>query len=586
MPRSLSRATALAATTALLCAATSTALFASSHREAPFITEMPKVDGTDFYMFRSYGPNALPDSVTLIANYQPLQDAYGGPNYFTMDPNALYEIHVDNNGDTREDITFQFRFENTFRAASLPIGPLDDNDVPADIPIALTNVGPAGDASTVGPGVDDNAGLNVVENYRVTVVRGDRRSATIPTPATNPDVAPTEDGAEQLFRKPVDNIGNKTIPDYAAYANNHIFGIDIPGCEDNGRVFVGQRRDGFVVNLGEVFDRVNLDPLGPRNSAENIIADKNVTSIALELPVSCLQETVVSTEENPRTAEPVIGAWTTASLRQARALNPLPLAPGRPSESEDDPSVTAQDNEINTPAVEGGAWTQISRLGHPLVNEVIIGLNQKDQFNASEPASDLFQFGVFVTHPTLPALITALFPNVETPATPRDDLVSTFITGIRTPVNGVDTNFTQPQLVTNTNGVDRNEDGMIDESEALRLGGEILRLNTGFPSDPPPALAAQNDLGFLACDLYGFPNGRRPVDDVVDITLTVAEGALTDANPNGLQTCDVSGEAPVVVPGGIVNDGAQPNVNDYPADFPYLATPLPGSPNEAAQAAP
>src|SRR5688572_22001533 len=98
-----SRWAALAVAAALPLAAT-----ASSHREAPFITEHPKVDGTDFYMFRSYEPGRE-QYVTLIANYLPLQDSYGGPNYFTLDPNAVYDIHLDNDGDAREDVTFRFR---------------------------------------------------------------------------------------------------------------------------------------------------------------------------------------------------------------------------------------------------------------------------------------------------------------------------------------------------------------------------------------------------------------------------------------------------------------------------------------------
>ncbi len=582
MPRLFFQATLIAAAAALGCALASTALFASSHREAPFITELPKVDGTDFYMFRSYGPDSTDDSITLIANYQPLQDAYGGPNYFTMDPNALYEIHVDNNGDTREDITFQFRFETTFRSASLPIGPEDDQGNPTDVPIALSNVGPARNTSTVGPNVNDNAGLNVVENYRVTVVRGDRRSSTNPPEAINPSTT----GDDTLFRKPVDNIGEKTIPNYPTYARNHIFNISIPGCTQKGRVFVGQRRDGFVVNLGEVFDRINLVPTAARDSRANILDDKNITSLALEIPRSCLLDPVaVAQGETP---EPVLGAWTTASLRQARVLNPLPLAPGQvvndtpDNPAADNTSIIARDGETNTPAVQGGPWTQVSRLGNPLVNEVIIGLNQKDQFNASEPFNDLLQFGTFVTHPTLPALIETLF-DVPAPATPRLDLVAAFITGIRTPVGGTLTNFTQPQNITDTN-LDMDDSEVIEAAE-LVLGGEMLRLNTTFPAGPLPEKGAQDSLGFLACDLYGFPNGRRPIDDVVDIELTVAEGALTANNPNTLQTCDLSAGLPgTVVNGGtVINDGALPQASDYLPNFPYLSNPLPGSPIAASR---
>lgn len=541
----------LATGAAIACALTSTALLASSHREAPFITEMPKVDGTDFYMFRSYGSESTADSVTLIANYQPLQDAYGGPNYFTLDPNALYEIHVDNDGDAVEDITFQFRFRHIFRNASLGIGaPITEGGTPTNIGVPLVNLGTGNpnddnddndaiDASVVGTEVDDVDGLNILETYRVTVVRDGRRSNPQPPIATNADG--TGESAT-IFRKPVDNIGEKTIPDYATYANNHIFNIDlstaIPGCSTPGRVFVGQRKEGFVVNLGAIFDRVNLDPLGARNSGGNRLDDKNITSIALEVPSSCLVD--------DSTGDPVIGAWTTASLRQARALNPLPSA------------FSTQDGEFNTASVEGGPWTQVSRLGSPLVNEVVIGLVAKDRFNASEPRLDLnanIGFAPFILTPTLPVLIDALFPGATTvPETPRDDLVAAFVTGVP--------GLNQPLA-------------LADESEDTGLGGEMLRLDT---SRAPTPLIEQSDLGFLGCDLAGFPNGRRPIDDVVDIALTVVEGAITADNPNQLQTCDVATET-VMFGGAVVNDGAQPQASDYLPNFPYLNIPLSGAEN-------
>ncbi|MDT0618041.1 DUF4331 domain-containing protein [Salinisphaera sp. P385] len=512
-----------AATLAVTLAAGSAA-FASSHREAPFITEKPKVDGTDFYMFRSY-ESGREDFVTLIANYQPLQDAYGGPNYFTMDEDARYEIHVDNDGDTVEDLTFRFEFDNEYRNASLPVGP--DNS-PVTIPLA--NVGPGGNASPVGPGVDDNAGLNVIENYTVTLIEGDRKQG-MASPVTQMSTGDT------TFRKPVDNIGTKTIPDYSAYANNHIYTVNVPGCDTPAQLFVGQRQEGFVVNLGQVFDRVNLPapPVGNRDRGGNILGDKNITSLALEIDRNCL------TAGN----EPVIGAWTTASLPQAEVQRPNPT--------------------VDTPAVSGGAFTQVSRLGSPLVNEVVIGLDQKDAFNNSEPKDDLTNFANFVLYPTLPVLINALF-EVPPPATPRFDLVAAFVTGIRTNVGGNMTNFTQPQAITDAN------------ADEITMGGEMLRLNTAFPTDPTP-VGMQEDLGFLACDLAGFPNGRRPVDDVVDIALTVAEGAITAENPNNLQTCDVSGGVPgtTLNGGNVVNDGAQPNPGSYLTQFPYLDTPIPGA---------
>ncbi len=204
----------------------------------------------------------------------------------------------------------------------------------------------------IGPGILDRAGLNVIETYTVELIRGDRRSSgkqlTNMAGGTNPAV----------FTKPVDNVGTKSIPDYAAYAASHVYDVAIPGCQP-GRMFVGQRKDPFSVNLGEVFDLVNTNAVGPPNGEKNIIDDKNVTSLILEVPIACL------TANN----EPVIGAWTTASLPQVQILNPAPRfekAKGR-----------------TNAAVQGGALTQVSRLGNPLVNEVVIGLRDKDRFNAS-----------------------------------------------------------------------------------------------------------------------------------------------------------------------------------------------------------
>ena len=493
---------------------------ASSHREAPAITETPKVDGTDFYLFRSYETGRA-GFTTLIANYLPLQDSYGGPNYFFMDPDALYEIHIDNSGDAKEDLTFQFRFSNQFGQANIPSLGIVNGNISIggnSVQVPLINLGGGSGAN---PGA-----LNVTENYTVTVVRGDRRTGTT-QPATRAD-------GSTSFGKPVDNIGSKSIPDYPGYASRFIHEIRVPGCTGAGRVFVGQRREGFVVNLGQVFDQINLNPLGARNSASNTIDDKNITTMALELPTSCLTNG----------SDPVIGGWTTASLRQSRLLNPNPAGP-------------VGSGTQRGPALEGGAWTQVSRLGSPLVNEVVIGITDKDKFNASVPSNDVANFGKYVLTPTLPVLVKVLF-NVDPPPTPRNDLLAAFVTGIETPVNGTPFKFTKPANQT--------------------VPGEMLRLNTAIA---PAAAADQKQLGFLDCDLAGFPNGRRPIDDVVDIALTVAEGALVGVN--GLQTCDVAGATPTVRnAGAVVNDGAQPVSGDYLTVFPYLANPLPGATTASA----
>ena len=500
----------LAAAVLAVCAASAGA---SSHREAPFIATSPKVDGTDFYMFRSYEPGRA-DYVTLIANYQPLQDAYGGPNYFAMDPNALYEIHIDNNGDAKEDLTFQFRFTNTLANAgsgiSLPIGG-------KNIAIPLVQAGQVANLR------DGNLGL--AEKFSLTVVRGDRRTGAA-TAATHAS------GGGTLFDKPVDNIGMKTIPDYAGYAAKHIHSVNLPGCAMPAKVFVGQRQDPFAVNLGTIFDLVNAPVETITNPAligalPNTIGNKNITSLALEVHKSCLTA-----------GDDVIGGWTTASLRQARLLNPLPPSGHQTAEK------------------PGGAWVQVSRLGMPLVNEVVIGLKDKDKFNGSAPSGD-GQFIDYVTNPSLPALleIALTLPGAAPTNFPRNDLVTTFLTGIA--------GLNQPRNV---------------------VGSEMLRLNTAIA---PVAFAQQNRLGVVGNilaggnDNAGYPNGRRPKDDVVDISLVAVMGGLCMANSTnnalGLGTDCNPSKVPLKETAFKLHDAVDQAVVPLLPGFPYLNTPIPGS---------
>ena len=507
-----------------LCAAAaalfagSTTVLASSHREAPSITTTPKVDATDFYLFNSYEPGRT-GFVTLIADYLPLQDAYGGPNYFKLDPNALYEIHVDNNGDGKEDITFQFQFKNTLKGKTLSVGG-------KDVAIPLTQFGGVSDPNA--------AALNVNESFTVNVVRGDRRTGT-KAAVTNAS------GGSATFDKPSDNIGTKTIPNYAAYADKHVYSVNIPGCATPGKLFVGQRKDPFAVNLGVIFDLVNVPSAAflldnsNKDAGADSIADKNVTTLAVEVPTACLTAGT----------DPVIGGWTTASLRQGSLLSGAPKSGHQ------------------TASVSGGAWTQVSRLGMPLVNEVVIGLPDKDRFNASKPKDD-GQFANYVTNPTLPALLEIALgaPGIAPTNFPRTDLVTTFLTGIK----GVN----QPASVT---------------------ASEMLRLNTAIAPTP---YASQNRLGLLGGllgpapqDLAGYPNGRRPNDDVVDISLIAVMGGLCVANGDADTyqfgaTCKPSA-APLGTAVFGLHDGvdqAGPKVKAagplLPA-FPYIGTPLPGA---------
>jgi hypothetical protein len=494
---------------------------ASSHREAPNILKLPTVDNTDVYAFRSYEPGRS-DFVTLIANFIPLQDPFGGPNYFPLDENALYEIHIDNNGDSFEDISFQFRFSQTLRNIALPVGG-------KNVAIPLINAGPITEVEA--------ATLNRLERYEMFVSRGARRRGN----SESTQVANARQ-AGAMFVKPVDNIGNKSLPEYAAYAARHIGEFALAGCNANGKVFVGQRKEGFGVNLGELFDLVNIPAarvIGSRSGGTNATAGKNITTIAIEVPIACVT----------RGGEPVIGVWSTASIARnadggitnsftssGGTGNPL----GRSSAA------------LNRAFIDGNV-RQVSRLGMPLVNEVVIGLKDKDRFNESEPADD-GQFLDYVTHPTLPALLEVLFGSAGVSAPkvfPRTDLVTVFLTGVP--------NVNQPRNV---------------------VPAEMIRLNTALPATPR---GSQNSLGAAlcfvdgqlrlsnpGCDPAGFPNGRRPGDDVVDITLRVAMGYLLPAGGNKPASASLP-----------YTDGVLVEDSQFDNAFPYLRTPLPGSPNGA-----
>jgi hypothetical protein len=518
--------TALASTMLL----SSTVAFASSHREAIGISERPKVDNTDVYAFRSYEPGREAFT-TIISNFYPLQDPQGGPNYFPMDPDAIYEIHVDSDGDARENFTFQFDFNTILKNGTGNTVRVGDQT----LPIALRHIGQVTQV--------EDADLGVDEDYSVTLITGDRRTGT------RAAITNANGGAER-FKKPFDNVGNKTIPNYPAYAAQFIYEVNIPGCAVRGRVFVGQREEAFAINLGEIFDLFNLVPIegdsapgagdrrgfpgGITQNRENddLVGKKNITSLAIEVPTACL---------NTPGNNGVIGIWSSSSLPQTAVLNPAP-GPG-----------------ITTNEVASGAFVQVSRLGAPLVNELVIGQPQKNLFNAAVPTQD-GALAVFVTNPTLPAILNVLFrdavnrtlgtniANLAPSNIPRRDLVATFLTGIAT--------LNQQRTVTPS---------------------EMLRLNTAV--DPTPR-ERQSTFGVAGDDLAGYPNGRRPGDDAIDITLRVAMGRLCypvpiNGTPTQLGLCRPE-DAPV---GNVpFTDGAPIRATELLAGFPYLRNPIPGSP--------
>jgi len=445
------------------------------------ISGMPRLDASDFYFFRSYEPKRS-DYVTMIADYVPLQDPGGGPIFYPMEHNGFYDINVDSDGTGKPTYTFRFRFSAINRNISVSVGG-------TDVPIPLINAGQI----TAG---NDQA-QNVVESYTISLVTYNHGVAS--------ETRLRSTDGRDTFQKPADRIGDKSVPDYAAYAQAFTYNIALPGC-GNGRVFVGQRKDPFVVNLGETFDLVNYaHPIGEQynNAAKDDLAGKNVTSIVWEMQSACL------TSEG----DPVVGAWTTSSL-------------GMPSREEDREGQTK--------------YQQVSRLANPLVNELVIGLKDKDRFNASLPANDK-QFATYVTNPTVPALIQALFAGVTAPTKiPRADLVAVFLTGI----------------------------AGLNAPVHLTKASEEMRLNTSTPITP---YGAQNRLGVIAGDNAGYPNGRRPGDDVVDITLRVAMGKLYTLGLYGQPSDAPSGSLEFT-------DGAYTDQTHYLRAFPYVMPPLSDSP--------
>lgn len=477
MKNLLLAATSLAAITSL-----ATGAMASSHKEAPMIAGMPRLDATDFFMFRSYEPGRS-NYVTLVADYIPLEDPFGGPNFFEMEHNGYYDLNIDNTGSGRPSETFRFRFFDVSRDLKLNVGG-------KMVSIALAN-----DGQITGP---NSPTQNVTEGYVISKVTYDQSGAH-ETLLKSPQ-------GQGVFQKPFDRIGDKSIPNYAAYASAFTYDVALPGC-GTARVFVGQRKDPFVIALGTTFDLVNYaHPIGEQYAASAMddLAQKNVTSIIMEAPTSCLTHG----------SDPVIGGYTTSTLS----------------------------GPFNTPP-----YRQVSRLGNPLVNELVIGLKDKDTFNGSVPANDA-QFATYVTNPTVPALIQTVFASagVKAPTKfPRTDLVAVFLTGVKG----------------------------VNQPASLAAPSEEMRLNTSIPVTP---YGKQSRLGVIGGDNAGYPNGRRPGDDVVDITIRVAMGKLF--------TLGLYGTAADAPSGGLdFTDGAYTDDTHFLQAFPYLTVPVTASPQPVHQ---
>lgn len=453
-----------------------TPLLAASHSEAPLTSMDRFADNTDTYAFRSIEPGRE-GFVTLIANYIPFQEPSGAPQYFRFDDSVLYEIKVDNTGDGIEDITYQFRFKT--------------NTVRGNTALGMSTLNEDGVISSL-----NDPDYNQFQTYTVRRIDrwGPRRGRIV----------------ARGLRTPPSNIGSRTTPNYETNLGNQAV-YDLPR---QGKVFAGQRDEYFFLDLGGTFDTLNLRSIG-KSGGIDTTQGFNVSTIAIEVPIKSLTKTR-RIPASPTSKDAVIGVWATASRRSIRVLN------------------------SSGSRREFGSWKQVSRLGNPLVNEVIIPLNQKDRFNASSPKDDA-QFAASVLDPELPQLMQAVF-GIEIPSAPRNDLVSIFATGI--PVNPI----TGPEYTT-----------FLSDGKPH----DFLRLNVAIPITEIDDI---NPLGLLGGDVAGFPNGRRVHDDVVDIALRAAAGG-TPFTPKTNKA-----------PNNILSDGVSFNPEGPLMNrFPYLRTPNAGN---------
>lgn len=446
---------------------------ASSHREAPLITADPLADNTDVYAFRS--TEAGRDGfVTLIANWIPFQEPSGGPHFYKFDDTVLYEIKIDNTGDGLEDITYQFRFTTQILNPGVILGMAAGNE---NGPIT----------SLTDPDYNEPQTYTVRRIDRLSGRQGRLIAAGL--------------------RTPPNNIGERTTPNYEqALGLPAVY--NLPG---GGKVFAGQRDEGFYIDVGGVFDTFNLRSIGSTGGVDSL-AGFNVNTVALEVPIQELTRTR-TVPASSTVPEAVIGVWATASRRTTTVINP-----------------------DGTRSIEG-PFRQISRLGNPLVNELVIPTGLKDAFNSLSPTGDAIA-APFVVDPQLAKYLQVVF-GITIPPAPRNDLVQIFATGI--PVNAV----TGPTYTTFLS------DG---------TPHEFIRLNVAIAPSANP-----NRLGLLGLDFAGYPNGRRVGDDVVDIALRAVAGG-TPFTP-----------ATNVAPNNTLGDGVDRNDVPYLTRFPYLGTPHSGN---------
>ncbi len=464
----------------LIFSMTAVQSIASSHAEAPLISMDRFADNTDTYAFRSVEPGRE-GFVTLIANFIPLQEPSAGPQWFRFDDSVRYEIKIDNTGDGREDITYQFQFTTQI---------VNDDTV-----LGMSTVNEDGVISSL-----TDPDYNMPQTYTVRRIVSQSRNSRGSVIAKG-------------VRTPPANIGPRVTPNYEERLGQPAIAA-LPG---GGKVFAGQRDEYFYLDLGGVFDALNLRSIGMSGGIDTT-KGYNVSTIAIEVPISDLTRSG-QVPTGPTAADAVIGVWSTASRQAVKIIS--------------------DGGRRDT----GGKWQQISRLGNPLVNEVVIPLGLKDAFNSLSPEFDgtIPRVVEAITDPEL-ARVMALVFGIAIPPPPRNDLVAIFATGI--PVNAV----TGPDYTTFLS------DG---------VAHEYLRLNVAIPITP---IGSINRLGLLGGDVAGFPNGRRVHDDVVDIALRAMAGG-TPFTP-----------ATNVAPNNQLGDGVSENPEGpLLTRFPYLLPPNQGN---------
>ena len=459
----------------------------SSHREAPEISKDPVADNTDTYAFVS--PDK-PDTVTIITNYIPLENPPGGPNFFEFGEDVLYSIYIDNDGDGLPNIEYRFKFRTKLRSEKT----------------FLYNTGQI-------TGID-SPNWNRRQFYDVSRVDYTKRShhnGNKPKPKLIGRNVPC----------PPCNIGPRSTPNYQAALGDPA----VRSLRGGVDVFAGQRNEGFFVDLGSIFDLGDLRPLQNLHliatdpaMGVDATATLNVHTIAIRVPIGQLTRDG-SRPTDPNARKAVLGIWGAASRRKTRLLD------------------VAKDERS-----ESGPWVQVSRLGNPLFNEVVVPMGEKDKWNALHPADDK-KFAKYVERPELqkllPVLYPGVFPNLAGLSAKRADLVAILLTGIPA--------------------------GIVDgfQNYTGTVQADMLRLNVAIP----PTTSNPDPLGLVAGDAAGFPNGRRVFDDVVNIELNAVAG-LTYPLVDPSYTPDAAA--------GMLTQGLTPGPDRYQATFPYLGTPHDG----------